>query len=170
MSAPADILFPVLQDVLVEYLTPPGWMLASSIPVLLVFYPALYVASELRHVDSRRVSGTFILVQAVPTSFTLLQLRREIWISDNSRVGLANPQCETLRLYLSTPLPINLRFRWMQMKTAAVSCPMTTQRKKDDQKTQEVIANLAIANRISPDASLLSDLDGSNDTLCYLVP
>lgn len=58
----------------------------------------------------------------------------------------------------------------MQMKTAAVSCPMTTQRKKDDQKIQEVISNLAIANKISPDASLLSDLDGSNDTLCYLVP
>lgn len=47
---------------------------------------------------------------------------------------------------------------------------MTTQRKKDDQKIQEVISNLAIANKISPDASLLSDLDGSNDTLCYLVP
>lgn len=29
---------------------------------------------------------------------------------------------------------------------------------------QEVICNLAIANKISPDA-LLSDLDGSNDTL-----
>lgn len=60
--------------------------------------------------SSWSISGTFILVQAVPTSFTFLQLRREIWISDNSRVGLANPQWETFRLYLGTPLPINLRF------------------------------------------------------------
>lgn len=42
--------------------------------------------------------------------------------------------------------------------------------KKDDQKIQEAIVNLAVANKISPDASLLSDLERSNDTLCYSVP
>lgn len=50
------------------------------------------------------------------------------------------------------------------MERAAVSCSIKP--KKTNNKIEEVISNLAIANKISPDA-LLSDLDGSNDTLCY---